>query len=163
MDREGDFFELLEEQRHGGRAEILVRAQHDRRLERKGAKLFATLAGGSADERIEVEVAGLRYCLELFSEQYGPSFSALLGALRDLQHRPGVPSDCDSTIRLLHSDERPNDANSQRLLATLSDRHRDATEPFLAYWKGDFGMFRVEVDWCGYLMLDEERISSIRG
>ncbi|MDE2826716.1 MAG: IS4 family transposase [Bacteroidota bacterium] len=59
MDREGDFFELLQEQRQAGRVEILVRAQHDRRLERGGGKLFQTLAGGPADGRIEVEIAGL--------------------------------------------------------------------------------------------------------
>ncbi|MCY4593762.1 MAG: hypothetical protein OXC19_03040 [Bryobacterales bacterium] len=49
MDREGDSFELLDAQRQKERVEILVRARHDRRLERKGERLFATLAGGRPD------------------------------------------------------------------------------------------------------------------
>ncbi len=105
----------------------------------------------------------LRYCLELFSEQYGPSLSERLGALRDLQQRLGALSDCDSTIRLLHSAETPNGAAPQLLLNTLSDRRRDATESFLAYWKGHFGMPKVEGDWCDYLTLGEERVSSLQG
>jgi len=30
MDREADFFELFDEQRQGGRVDLLVRAKHDR-------------------------------------------------------------------------------------------------------------------------------------
>lgn len=59
MDREGDFFELFDEQRQAGRVEIVVRAKHDRCLERPGDKLFARLADGPADGQIEVEIAGL--------------------------------------------------------------------------------------------------------
>lgn len=98
----------------------------------------------------------LRYCLELFSEQYGPSLAVRLGVLRDIQRRLGALSDCDSTIRLLHAAETPNDAASQQLLATLSDRQRDATESFLAFWKAHFGMLKVEDDWRDYLTLRQE-------
>lgn len=59
MDREADFFELFDECRHNGRVDILVRAKHDRNLGHKGAKLFATMAGGPADGRVEVEIEGL--------------------------------------------------------------------------------------------------------
>ena len=104
----------------------------------------------------------LRYCLELFSEQYDPSLAVRLRALKDIQQRLGALSDCDSTIRLLDSAERPNDAAAQRLLTALSDRQRDATESFLAFWNGHFGMSNAEDDWKDYLALGGERISSIQ-
>lgn len=58
-DREGDFFELFDAQRRTARVELLVRAKHDRCLNRKGNKLFATLAAGEPAGRIEVELQGL--------------------------------------------------------------------------------------------------------
>ena len=59
MDREADFFDLFDEQRREGRVDILVRAKHDRNLGRKDGKLFAAMAGGAADGRVEVGIAGL--------------------------------------------------------------------------------------------------------
>ena len=58
-DREGDFFELFDAQRRAARVELLVRAKHDRCLNRKGKKLFTTMAAGDPAGRIEVEVRGL--------------------------------------------------------------------------------------------------------
>ena len=87
LDREGDFFELLDEQRQGGRVEILVRAQHDRRLERKGDKLFATLAGGPADGRIEVQIAGLTERPKASRKQARPARQKRLAAC-ELRYRP---------------------------------------------------------------------------
>ena len=87
MDREGDFFELLDEQRQGGRVEILVRAQHDRRLERQGGKLFATLAGGPADGRIEVEIAGLTERPKASRKKARPARQKRLAAC-ELRYRP---------------------------------------------------------------------------
>ena len=57
MDREADFFGLFDEQRSRGRVEILVRARHNRVM--GGARLFAFLAGGEADGRLQVPVEGL--------------------------------------------------------------------------------------------------------
>ncbi len=59
MDREADFFDLFDEQRQAGRVELLVRAKHDRKLDKQGRKLFAAMAEGAADGRVEVEIAGL--------------------------------------------------------------------------------------------------------
>ncbi|MYB51417.1 MAG: CHAD domain-containing protein, partial [Acidobacteriia bacterium] len=98
----------------------------------------------------------LRYCLELFSEQYGPSLATRLGALRDIQGRLGALSDYDSTIRLLHSAEAPDDAASQRLLTVFSVRQSDATESFLKSWKRHFDTPKAEDDWRSYLTLRQE-------
>lgn len=98
----------------------------------------------------------LRYCLELFSEQYGPSLATRLEALRDIQGRLGTLSDYDSTIRLLHSAEAPGDAASRRLLTIFSVRQSDATESFLKSWKRHFDMPKVEDDWRNYLTLQQE-------
>jgi len=98
----------------------------------------------------------LRYCLELFSEQYGPSLATRLEALRDIQGRLGALSDYDSTIRLLHSAEAPDDAASLRLLTVLSVRQSDATESFLKSWKRHFDPPEVEDDWRNYLTLRQE-------
>lgn len=98
----------------------------------------------------------LRYCLELFSEQYGPSLAARLEALRDIQGRLGALSDYDSTTRLLHSAEARDDAASLRLLTVLSVRQSDATESFLKSWKRHFDPPEVEDDWRNYLTLRQE-------
>lgn len=98
----------------------------------------------------------LRYCLELFSEQYGPSLATRLEALRDIQGRLGALSDYDSTIQLLQSAEAPKDAASQRLLTIFSVRQSDATESFLKSWKQHFDAPKVEDDWRNYLTLQQE-------
>lgn len=59
MDREADFFELFDEQRRQKRVDVLVRAQHDRCLNRKGKKLFATMSSGDVNGHIDIEVQGL--------------------------------------------------------------------------------------------------------
>lgn len=98
----------------------------------------------------------LRYCLELFSEQYGPSLDARLEALRDIQSRLGTLSDCDSTIQLLRSPEAPNNAASERLLAIVAVRQEEATKSFLESWMGHFDTLEVEEDWRVYLALRKE-------
>ena len=56
-DREADFFELFDEQRRGARVEVLVRAQHDRRLAPGAPKRFATLRNAPAAGHVEIEFA----------------------------------------------------------------------------------------------------------
>ena len=56
MDREADFFELFDAQRRVGRVDVLVRAQHDRRLDDGVSKLFATLRNAPADGHVEIEI-----------------------------------------------------------------------------------------------------------
>ena len=56
MDREADFFELFDEQRRVDKVDVLVRAKHDRRLEPRAAKLFATLRNAPADGYVEIEI-----------------------------------------------------------------------------------------------------------
>lgn len=55
-DREADFFELFDEQRHHPRVELLVRAKHNRALQTAPAKLFDTLRQSPviADVRVHV-------------------------------------------------------------------------------------------------------------
>lgn len=98
----------------------------------------------------------LRYCLELFSEQYDPSLSARLGALRDLQQRLGALSDCDSTIKLVRSLGAPSDAASEQLLTSLLRRERDATGSFLAHWKAHLATSEIEQDWKDYFAVTRE-------
>ena len=57
-DREADFFELFDAQRHSPRVELLVRAKHDRCLGTE-QKLFATVSSGSAAGMIEIEIERL--------------------------------------------------------------------------------------------------------
>ena len=56
MDREGDSFELFVEQRRLGRVDLLVRAQHNRRLGRELPKLFERVRAAPAQGRMEIEV-----------------------------------------------------------------------------------------------------------
>ena len=58
-DREVDILELFDAQRHSPRVDLLVRAKHDRVFGKGKPKLFATLRGGAADGRIDVEIDGL--------------------------------------------------------------------------------------------------------
>ena len=59
MDREADFFALFEEQRRNGRIDILVRAKHNRVLEKGSDELFAAMADGEPDGRMEIRSEGL--------------------------------------------------------------------------------------------------------
>ena len=59
MDRAADFFALFDEERRCGRVDLLVRAQHDRRLEDPDRKLFAALAAGAPADCLEIEIEGL--------------------------------------------------------------------------------------------------------
>ena len=58
-DREADFFELFHNQRRYPRVELLVRAHHNRNLEKKDAKLFAEMSSGAADGNLDIEIEGL--------------------------------------------------------------------------------------------------------
>ena len=58
-DREADCFELFDHQRRHPRTDLLVRAKHDRVLEPRVSKLFATMSGGDPDGLIDVEIDGL--------------------------------------------------------------------------------------------------------
>ena len=56
MDREGDSFELFVEQRRLGTVDLLVRAQHNRRLGRQLPKLFERVRAAQAQAGMEIEV-----------------------------------------------------------------------------------------------------------
>ncbi len=56
MDREGDSFELFVEQRRLGTVDLLVRAQHNRRLGRQLPKLFERVRAARAQAGMEIEV-----------------------------------------------------------------------------------------------------------
>jgi len=53
-DREADFFELLDEQRQNPGVELLIRAQHDRKLSKKPFKLFTTIRETTVQSRVSV-------------------------------------------------------------------------------------------------------------
>lgn len=105
----------------------------------------------------------LRYCLEIFRDQYGPSLDARIKTLRDIQRQLGILSDCETNARLLRSAGMPSDAASERLLTILRQRQEDATESFLADWKAHLGTLEVERDWRDYLALSREEGSSMSG
>ena len=58
-DREADIFELFDTQRRSARVDLLVRARHDRVLEKGRPKLFAVMADGASDGLIDIEIEGL--------------------------------------------------------------------------------------------------------
>jgi hypothetical protein len=56
MDREADFFELFDEQRHHPRVDLLVRARYDRTLEGEPRTLFAAVRQAPVQARVQVQV-----------------------------------------------------------------------------------------------------------
>ena len=76
MDREADFFELFDAQRRMGGIDVLVRAQHDRRLGEGVAKLFATLRNAPADGHVEIEIARVSERPKSSRKQARPARSA---------------------------------------------------------------------------------------
>ncbi len=59
MDREADVFAILQAQRSAEHTDLLVRAKADRRLGKKGPKLFATMRAGPLAGTMEVPIARL--------------------------------------------------------------------------------------------------------
>ncbi|VAW87482.1 hypothetical protein MNBD_GAMMA16-2176, partial [hydrothermal vent metagenome] len=55
-DREADFFELFDEQRQSPDVELLIRAQHDRKLDNAPFKLFTAVRQSSVQSRVRVAV-----------------------------------------------------------------------------------------------------------
>ncbi len=55
-DREADFFELFDEQRHNPSVDLLIRAQHDRNINEAPFKLFAAILQTSVQSRVRVSV-----------------------------------------------------------------------------------------------------------
>jgi len=55
-DREADFFELFDEQRHNPRVELLVRAKHDRTITEEPFKLFSAVRQAPLASRVRVPV-----------------------------------------------------------------------------------------------------------
>jgi len=55
-DREADFFELFDEQRQSSSVELLIRAQHDRKLEEEPFKLFSAVRQSSVQSRVRIIV-----------------------------------------------------------------------------------------------------------
>ena len=53
-DREADFFELFDEQRHNPSVDLLIRAQHDRNLSEAPFKLFAAVRKATVQSRVSV-------------------------------------------------------------------------------------------------------------
>jgi hypothetical protein len=53
-DREADFFELFDEQRQNPRVDLLIRAQHDRKLSAEPFKLFTAVRETSVQSRVRV-------------------------------------------------------------------------------------------------------------
>lgn len=52
--READFFELFDEQRHNPSVELLIRAQHDRNLNEAPFKLFTAVRKATVQSRVSV-------------------------------------------------------------------------------------------------------------
>ena len=55
-DREADFFEMFDEQRHQGGVELLVRAKHDRNIEEDPFKLFEAVGQTPEQGRVRVQI-----------------------------------------------------------------------------------------------------------
>ena len=53
-DREADFFELFDEQRHNPSVDLLIRAQHDRNLSEAPFKLFTAVRKATVQSRVSV-------------------------------------------------------------------------------------------------------------
>lgn len=129
---------------------------------RQGRTACAEGASHEALHTFRLDSKRLRYCLEIFRDQYGPSMEARIDLLRDIQRRLGVLSDCASTAELLRSAGMPSDTASERLLTILRQRQEDATESFLAHWEAHLGALEVERDWRDCLALSSEEASPTR-
>jgi hypothetical protein len=55
-DREADFFEMFDEQRQNPRVDLLVRAQHDRKINAEPGKLFAAVRQAPIQSRVRVSI-----------------------------------------------------------------------------------------------------------
>ena len=55
-DREADFFEMFEEQKHNPRVELLIRAHHDRSINEEPFKLFAAARQASVQSRVRIDI-----------------------------------------------------------------------------------------------------------
>ncbi len=55
-DREADFFEMFDEQRTSPRAELLIRAQHNRTITQEPFKLFAAVRESEVQSRVRVHI-----------------------------------------------------------------------------------------------------------
>ena len=58
-DREADFFELFDEQRNNPGVDLLVRAQHNRKIKEDPFKLFAAVRQSPIQSRVRVSIPGL--------------------------------------------------------------------------------------------------------
>ncbi|MCK4841458.1 MAG: IS4 family transposase [Methylococcales bacterium] len=58
-DREADFFELFDEQRKASGVELLVRAQHNRKIKEEPFKLFAAVRQSPVQSRVRVSIPRL--------------------------------------------------------------------------------------------------------
>ena len=126
----------------------------------QGRGACSTGSGAEALHEFRLQGKRLRYCLEMFGDQYGPSLGARVATLRDVQRRLGIVSDCDTVARLLRSAVMPTDAALGRALAALRERQQDATESFLAHWQSRLAPLEVEREWRSYLAMGSEEASA---
>ncbi len=102
MDPDCDCFDLFDEQRRGGRVEIIGRAKRDFDLHEDDRKLFEAMTDGAPDARVDVALDGLLACPESGSHQV-------------LAARPGRRVCCDLHYRRLTLPPKSEDAESVRL------------------------------------------------
>ena len=159
MDREADFFALFEEQRRNGRIDILVRAKHNRVLDKGRDKLFAALAGGQPDGRMEIQIEGLTARPKTSRKQRRPARARRLADC-DLRYRrltlPPTLTGCEpvslSGVHVVEIDPPAGEKPVQwHLLTSLEVRSADAAaqvvERYLQRWRVE-DFFRVLKSGC---------------
>ena len=92
MDREADFFELFDAQRHIATVDVLVRAKHDRRLGQGLPKLFDALRNAPADGQVEIEIARVSARPKASRKQARPARSARVARAEVRYRELSLPS-----------------------------------------------------------------------
>ena len=160
MDREADFLDVFRERERDGRVEILVRAKHNRKLRPKGAKLFATLAGGKAAGSMHVQVQGLTQRPKASRQRARPARQKRLASCELRYRRLELPDTGQGGepvpmwgVHLVEVDPPPGEQPVQwYLLTSLEVTGADSAERvvghYLQRWRIE-DYFRVLKTGCG--------------
>jgi len=127
MDREADFFELFDEQRQTGKVDLLVRARHDRSIDKEGAHLFESTRNSEPWGEMVIRVPRQSTRSKKSKQQAKPGHSQRNATValhfQDFELRPGTQP--------LQRDKAPIKLKVVHVQETLVPEDDDPVEWFL--------------------------------
>lgn len=127
MDREADFFELFDEQRQTGKVDLLVRARHDRSIDKEGAHLFESIRNSEPCGEMVIRVPRQSTRSKKSKQQAKPGHSQRNATValhfQDFELRPGTQP--------LQRDKAPIKLKVVHVQETLVPEDDDPVEWFL--------------------------------